>query len=551
MNLLTNSALFRWRDTSTRARPLPVSARLQLSADAEQCNHVPTIVALIAISALFRLIMIGTQSLWLDEGISLAMTDSKTVSGTFEAIWSVNGGDKYQPVYFVLLALWRAMMGDGQVTLQLLSVIFGALTPALLYISLKPLFGYRHALFSALFLVCSAFCVSYSQEVRPYSFLLFLAVCQFLLFSPALNRHFSTRSRVVGFAFITFLSCVSSVFLLLFSVVMAISFLISHRDIKLWIHWWGPAALAVVPAVLYFGFTPAASDLSTDAINTTNVEIWQNTLFAFYGHIAGHTYGPAVSALRTTDSVLAELSNYYPALIVLILVCGALAINTCRALTDSLGDKRHPSLHLFFICLMGLSLGMALTFALLTSINWMPRHSFYLMLPLAVLVPISVFKYQRAEASNRWVQNISGSSAAAFAGLLLINVSANSNYYFDTDHWRDDYRSAAYYLNAHVEEGDASIMLWGEPYLLEYYGHDGIEGLWRIEDAQAIIDTIAAIVDEKDQVFISFNREPSWQRYSEMLHKLIDETYELVPAAEFNSFTSYRIRPKTQLRAAT
>ncbi|MFK7860346.1 MAG: glycosyltransferase family 39 protein [Granulosicoccus sp.] len=515
----------------------------------KKSNHVLTIIVLIAISALFRLMMIGSQSLWLDEGISLAMTDSKTIQGTLEAIWSVPGGDKYQPIYFVLLALWRALMGDNQVTLQLLSVIFGALTPALLYMSIKPLFGYRHALLSALFFVCSAFCVAYSQEVRPYSYLLFLATFQFLLFSPALNGHSSSWQRVVGFSIVTFLCCISSVFLLLFSAVIAMAFLISYRDIKLWLHWWGPASLAALPAVLYYGYTPAAVDLTIDATNTTNFEVWQNTIFALYGHLAGHTYGPPVSALRTSDSVFTEISNYYLELTALVLVCGFLAISASRTIADSFFNKRQASLHIFFVCITVLSLAMALTIALITSINWMSRHSFYLMLPFAVLVPMGIFRYQRAESGHGWIQSPSSSPVAVFAGLLLINVSANSNYYFDTEHWRDDYRSAASYLNVQVEEGDESIMLWGEPYLLAYYGHADIEGLRILEDAELILEKIATAVEEKNHVYISINRVPSWQRYSENLHRLILESYELVPVAEFNSFTNFEIKQKPLLSA--
>ena len=552
MNHLSDIVCLRKRGSSLRAKPLPAVAGQRLLTDVRESNHVLTIIGLIVISALLRLIMIGSQSLWLDEGISLVMTDSKTIYGTFEAIWSVNGGDKYQPVYFGLLALWRSITGDGQVTLQLFSVIFGALTPAVLYMSIKPLFGYRHALLSALFFVFSAFCVNYSQEVRPYGFLLFLVTCQFLVFSPALTESLGSRIRVAGFAIVTFLCCISSVFLLIFSAVIAVSFLICYRDIKLWMRWWGPATLGALPAVFYYAYTPAIADLSTDAINTTNVEIWQNAVFALYGHVAGHTYGPAVSALRITDSVLVELTNYYLELIALVVVSGTLAINTLRAIAGSFDDNRRPSLHIFFVCVTALSLATALTFAALTSINWMSRHSFYLMLPLAVLVPMSIFKYRRDEGGNEWVQSLNRGSAVAFAGLLLINSFANSNYYFNIEHWRDDYRSAANYLNEHVdvEEGDASIMLWGEPYLLEYYGHADVEGLWPLEDAESLVSQIATTVEENKEVFISINREPSWQRYSETLHKLILESFDLVPAAYFNSFTIYKIEKHGQLRVA-
>ena len=419
INLSVHGALLRRRDDSMATHSLISRAAPRLSADFGPSNVVGSIVALIAISALFRLIMIGTQSLWLDEGVSLAMTDSKTVSGTFEAIWSVTGGDKYQPVYFILLAIWRALMGDSQITLQMLSVIFGVLTPALLYLGVKPLFGHRHAFISALFLACSAFCVSYSQEVRPYSFLLFMAVCQFLSFSPALNKQPGSRVRVLGFALITFLCCISSVFLLMFSVVMAISFLVCYRDFRLWLHWWGAALLAIVPAVLYFAYTPAATDLATDAINTTNVSIWQNAVFALYGHVAGHTYGPAVGALRTTDDIRAELMGYLPALTILAVVFYILAVNTFRAIAGSLGNKRHASLQLYFALLLVLSLIAALAFAVITSLNWMPRHSFYLMLPFAVLLPLSLFHAPRNQDDSFWAQRMKQGSVVA---LSLIHI---------------------------------------------------------------------------------------------------------------------------------
>ena len=225
------------------------------------------------------------------------MTDSRTIKGTFDALWSITGGDKYQAVYFLILSAWRSWVGDSQFLLQSLSVVPGILTSLFIYLSVNILFGTRHAVYAALFVACSAFCITFSQEVRPYAYLICIASLHLLAMTPALRDSDPLSIYRWFFAYVTLLATLSSVFLLVFIAALALSHLFTIRRMKSWFRWWLPSMLLSIPALVYYWSTPARTDVSVDAINSTGSPIWENMIYALYSHLAGQTYGPAVNAL--------------------------------------------------------------------------------------------------------------------------------------------------------------------------------------------------------------------------------------------------------------
>ena len=199
--------------------PVPGSRTCQSHVGSRVLKTTVVLIILGAIATMFRVYMLTNQSLWLDEGASLAMTEGRSLSATLESLWAIAGGDKYQPAYFAILALWRSVMGDSQFILQLLSVVPGVLTPIFIYLGVRSTFGERHAMLSALFIACSSFGITYSQEVRPYSLLLCMASLQFLVFSPALKSSGAhDRGKRALFAVVTLICSSSSIFLVLFSL---------------------------------------------------------------------------------------------------------------------------------------------------------------------------------------------------------------------------------------------------------------------------------------------------------------------------------------------
>ena len=94
------------------------------------------------------------------------------------------GNDVHPPLYFELLHLWRALSGDEEAALRLLSAFLGVLTVALTCAlgrrmargNLSPGGATLAGLLAALFLAVSRFAVAWSQEIRMYALTSLLAV---------------------------------------------------------------------------------------------------------------------------------------------------------------------------------------------------------------------------------------------------------------------------------------------------------------------------------------------------------------------------------------
>ena len=445
---------------------LPTQQSVSLPSATALPSYLGWSLVVIAVGALLRLFMLTNQSLWYDEGVSIVVTDSRNLADTYAALWDRAGGDKYQPVYFLLLASWRSVFGDGEFALRLLSVIPGVVALLFVHAAARRLFDDKHALWTTLYVAVSAFWICYSQEVRPYSLLFLLASVQVYLLTFALH---STPSRAtqITFAIVTAVSCLASILLAFFSVALAMAHLFAHlcarRKLRSWIVWWSIVLIACLPVVWYFLSTPAAIDPAGDSTNGLGVPLYKNAVFSLYGVLVGHTYGPPLDVLRDSSNIAGVIKAYALQLVALVCVLAgvgaALVAGVRRVLVA--GSERQVISVLFLVALLFSGLAMAFVVASLSKINWMPRHSFYLSLPFALLLPIVI------SGDTVWRKRLAGT---AFGLLVGMNVFASYNYFYDSDYWRDDYRSAAGYLADHIGGEDQSILLWGEPRLLSYYG---------------------------------------------------------------------------------
>lgn len=368
--------------------------------DQIETQHTLLIALVILAGALIRLFMLTNQSLWFDEGQSLVVTDSKTLAGTLYELSVRAGGDKYQPLYFFLLSIWRSIMGDSEFSLRLLSVLpsIGALF--FMYAAVANIYGSRHAFWSTTYLSVSAFWVCYSQEVRPYSLLFTLGVIQlFLLSSVFTEPEKPGRARIVLFALVTGLSCFASILLGAFTAALALAHMTIARRPLEWFKWWVPAALACVPAAVYLTGTPAVGELALDSTNGLGLPLYKNSLFAMYGILVGHTFGPPLDALRESGHLVDGILQYAWQLVALagaIVVLCVGFVSSQFVLSDA-DDKVDSEIggansNRFFLVLLICSFAMAILVAKVSAINWMPRHSFYLTIPVAILLPLTFLR---------------------------------------------------------------------------------------------------------------------------------------------------------------
>jgi len=125
-------------------------------------NHFWLLVAL-AVAFALRVYALGAQSLWNDEGNSVALA-----SLSLEAIANSAARDIHPPLYYFLLHFWVLLAGQTEFAVRFLSVIAGVLVVALVFRIAYSVFGEEVAIIAAFLVALSPFQVYYSQEARMY-----------------------------------------------------------------------------------------------------------------------------------------------------------------------------------------------------------------------------------------------------------------------------------------------------------------------------------------------------------------------------------------------
>ncbi len=120
-------------------------------------------LAMLALAFALRTYALGGQSLWNDEGTSVALA-----SRSLEAIADGAAKDIHPPLYYFLLHFWMPVTGDSEFAVRFLSVIAGVLLVAFTTRLARDLFGREAALVAGLLSALSPFLVYYSQETRMY-----------------------------------------------------------------------------------------------------------------------------------------------------------------------------------------------------------------------------------------------------------------------------------------------------------------------------------------------------------------------------------------------
>ncbi|OGI00434.1 MAG: hypothetical protein A2Y25_11830 [Candidatus Melainabacteria bacterium GWF2_37_15] len=110
--------------------------------------------------------MIGIDKsggLWYDEIVTYNIASNDSIVNVFNASLP-------RPFYFIILHYWMMLFGDTDITLRLLSVIFGVISVLVMYFAGREL-DKSAGNVAALLVAVNSFLIYYSQEVRQYSFL--------------------------------------------------------------------------------------------------------------------------------------------------------------------------------------------------------------------------------------------------------------------------------------------------------------------------------------------------------------------------------------------
>jgi len=144
------------------------------------------VLALLTIAgAWLRLSHLGSKSLWLDEGATVALARASWQH--FAWVWW-HGEANLQTIYFLLVRAW-IHLGDSEAWLRLPSAVFGIASIPVMFVVARKFMGAAPALAATALLAFNPSDVYYSQEARSYTLAILLVLLSTYYFVRAVEQN--------------------------------------------------------------------------------------------------------------------------------------------------------------------------------------------------------------------------------------------------------------------------------------------------------------------------------------------------------------------------
>jgi 4-amino-4-deoxy-L-arabinose transferase-like glycosyltransferase len=424
-----------------------------------QKRQITTILLLLILLLAFglRFFHLDAQSLWNDEGTSVAVAQRDLITITRDA-----ASDIHPPLYYWLLGVWVRLFGVGETAVRSLSALLGVVLVALTYGLGRLLIGRWVGLAAALLAAIHPFQVYYSQEARMYMLLTVLTAGAML----ALVRVVGRGSWAAWGTLVVLETCglythysFAFVFLVL-NLAYALWLLLTWRREPVTWRWLNWVLSQVAVMVLYLPWLPTAiqqvttwpSPSQTTALLPALAETWRWLVF-----------GP------TIDTSVVIVPLLVAALVALVGLMGLGAGWMGKSPPHSGWSAGLLALWLSLPVLLMLALGLYreayLKFLLVTT----PALTLCLACGLLTSVP---------NPSRTKVTVLRIVQLLAALCLLVPSALALKNYYADPAYARDNYRGLAAQIQALGQPGDAILLnAPGQQEVFAYYYGDGDGGL--------------------------------------------------------------------------
>ena len=390
-------------------------------------------IPILVLAALLRFYGLGQQSLWADEGNSVALTRL--------GIWEIaqrTAFDIHPPFYYWLLKGWVSVFGTSEIALRSLSALLGVGVVYLVWRLGLLLFNVKVAGIAAFVATVSPLLVYYSQETRMYMLLTFLSCLTILTAAQLLitGRFNLGLSAIYVIAVTTglYTHYAYPIVLIVVNVVAIVYFIDktggTERSRRLR-RWFG---LQVIPLLIYLPWLPTA---------WRQLSVWPGTNFP-----------PSLPEILqiTADTLFLGLSWPYeqtgPVLIILLVILVVPALYYLSGISETVRLRAWMLLlYLWFLLPVVLTIYIFSPAFLKFLVVAIPALALLLAITGVELLTVS---------HRRWLGYI-------LVGVLLLEVSVTSflslyHYYTNAAFARDNYRGIAQFLEAVGSASDAIIL---------------------------------------------------------------------------------------------
>lgn len=209
------------------------------------------------------------QSLWLDEAISVLAARDYSF---FYLISEFSKGDFHPFLHYVTLGLWGSVWGFSEISMRLVSVVFGLVTIYFTYLIAKKIQNHRVGIFAALFLSVNPLHIYYSQEARMYSMAAMGVAINFYYFLDFLKTHKQRWNLgfILSFLLVFFTDYVASLIVVSQLVILVFK---DRNAITFWLK-----NLLVIGIIAIF-WLPILSDQFMGGMRTSNELLrWKEVL---------------------------------------------------------------------------------------------------------------------------------------------------------------------------------------------------------------------------------------------------------------------------------
>ncbi|MHB0857527.1 MAG: glycosyltransferase family 39 protein [Anaerolineae bacterium] len=152
--------------------------------------ELAAICLLVLLALVLRFYRLDAQSLWNDEGTSVALAQRDLVTITRSA-----AADIHPPFYYYMLHAWVRLAGVSEVGVRSLSALAGGLLVLCTYLLGRRYLGVAAALLGAALSALSAFQLYYSQEARMYGVATLFGLLSMLAFERLLSRDLQAQQK--------------------------------------------------------------------------------------------------------------------------------------------------------------------------------------------------------------------------------------------------------------------------------------------------------------------------------------------------------------------
>ncbi len=440
-------------------------------------SRVAGVIVLLLLAFALRLYLLDHQSLWADEGNSVAMAPRAPLD-----ILQRTANDIHPPFYYLLLHYWVALVGTSVFAVRALSVLVGVAAVALTYSVARKITPHPSvALIATGLLAISPFAIHYSQETRMYMPVTALGAASWLAW---LHWRKDRINRVaVGYWLVTLAMLYSHYYAVPLVVAQNIAWLIAlkeHRNtipprLRVWVIVQGTLVLAYLPWLWYARDTILNWPSISEPV----------TLEFMVGEIARiFTLGLANEGLPALVGVVVGV----------LLVAGVIG-----AIRSRMG----------YVALLYFTIPPALM--LLLSLDrpfWNPK---FLLISLpAYLMLLGIGATQIVVWLPRWGKSPMVQGLAVSGVLLLFGVAtypALDNEYHNPRYARDDYQGMVRTIMAQAGANDAILLDGaGQREIFDYY-YDGELAVYGLPATQPLNiaetrATLTEIADNYEQLWV-------------------------------------------------